>query len=198
MVPWVKRAALGLAVAAVLSGVIALCYSSTILTEFRYFRASYDAAANHVSAPPAPVISATYSLLNDLTGALSIASLVLLLVWQFRAATVARWLGLPARRSPGWGVGSWFVPVVNLWMPYQAIRDCLPPGHPERRRVLRFWLALLGAGTANTAAFFTAPFSVPAAAVLVAAVSGLWAFNVVNIHRIVGAVVEVHGAAAGG
>ena len=28
-------------------------------------------------------------------------------------------------------------------MPYGAVRDCLPPGHPERARVLRWWVAWL-------------------------------------------------------
>ena len=57
------------------------------------------------------------------------------LVWQHRAASEARLLGYPAHRSSGWGVGSWFVPVVNLWMPFQSLRDCLPIGHPARRNV---------------------------------------------------------------
>ena len=35
------------------------------------------------------------------------------------------------------------MPIVNLWMPYGAVRDCLPPGHPERARVLRWWVAWL-------------------------------------------------------
>ena len=51
--------------------------------------------------------------------------------------------GTPPARSPAWGVGCWFVPIVNLWMPYGAVRDCLPPGHPERARVLRWWVAWL-------------------------------------------------------
>jgi len=68
---------------------------------------------------------------------------IVFLVWQYRAAQVARALRYPARHSPGWGVGCWFVPVVNLWMPYQAIRDCLPPGHRARRYVLSTWITFL-------------------------------------------------------
>ena len=45
-------------------------------------------------------------------------------------------------RRPG-ASGCWFVPVVNLWMPYGAMRDCLPPDHPQRPRVLHWWIALL-------------------------------------------------------
>lgn len=64
---------------------------------------------------------------------------VLLLMWQFQAAKTARLLFLPARRSPGLGVGAWFIPVVGLWFPYQAIRDCLPPGDQGRSVVARMW-----------------------------------------------------------
>ena len=64
---------------------------------------------------------------------------VFLLRWQFQAAKTARFLSLPARRSPGLGVGSWFIPVVNFWFPYQSIRDCLPPGDPGRPVVARMW-----------------------------------------------------------
>ena len=57
-------------------------------------------------------------------------AIVFACIWQHRAASAARALGIASRRSPAWGVGSWFVPVVNLWMPYTAVRDCLPPGIP--------------------------------------------------------------------
>lgn len=89
--------------------------------------------------PPRPLWSSLFSLAS--LGLLAIE--VCFFVWQYRAAAVARALRYPARHSPGWGVGCWFVPIVNLWMPYQAIRDCLPPAHPARRHVLYAWLTLL-------------------------------------------------------
>jgi Domain of unknown function (DUF4328)/Protein of unknown function (DUF2510) len=75
----------------------------------------------------------------------SIASLVLLvvaiffLIWFHKAATVAAQAGVPARRSPGWAVGSWFIPIVNFWFPYQSAVDMFPPGHPARPMVKRWW-----------------------------------------------------------
>jgi hypothetical protein len=84
------------------------------------------------------------------TDLLSVANLVviapfyvLLLMWQYRAAKTARLLDLPAAHSPGLGVGSWFIPVVNFWFPYQALRDCLPPGDPDRRAVHRMWTCFI-------------------------------------------------------
>ena len=68
------------------------------------------------------------------------------LVWQLRAAEVAQALGYPAKHSPGWGLGAWFVPVVNYWVPYGAMRDCLPPGHPARRGGWVPWVLFLSVG----------------------------------------------------
>ena len=64
---------------------------------------------------------------------------IVVLMWQFQAAKTARLLNLAATHSAGLGVGSWFIPVVNLWFPYQALRDCLPPDHSGRRTVARLW-----------------------------------------------------------
>ncbi len=64
---------------------------------------------------------------------------VLFVVWIYRAAVVARVLGLPARRSPALVACSFLIPVVNLWWPYQSMCDLLPPGHPGRRVVGRWW-----------------------------------------------------------
>lgn len=45
---------------------------------------------------------------------------ILWVIWQYRLAKQV--LGR-ARRSPGWHAGSWFIPVVNWWFPYQNISD---------------------------------------------------------------------------
>lgn len=76
-----------------------------------------------------------------LVGLVQLACLAVFLVWQSRAAVVGRAAGYPARHSPGWGVGSWFVPVANLWVPFQSLEDCLPPGASGRGRV---WLIMAG------------------------------------------------------
>lgn len=65
-----------------------------------------------------------YDQLSLIAGALSsllaLAAGVTWLIWQFR---VAKHVGGRTRRSPGWHAGSWFVPVINLWYPYQNIAD---------------------------------------------------------------------------
>lgn len=91
---------------------------------------------------------------------------VVFLIWQHSAATVARALGYPARTSPGFGVGSWFIPVINLWFPYWALSDTLPPDHPQRPRCLWAWIAYLGAVMTGGATMFVALASTVAAVVL--------------------------------
>ena len=85
--------------------------------------------------------------------------MIIACVWQHKAATAATALDIPSRYSPAWGVGCWFVPIVNLWMPYGAIRACLPEGHPHRTRVLQWWLALMLAWILSLAAGIAALFS---------------------------------------
>ena len=93
-----------------------------------------------------------------------------MLVWQYRAATAAQAIGHRAVRSPGMGVGGWFIPIVNIWFPYQAIRDCLPAGDPGRGRVLRWWLGYFGMSVMTFATGAALAFAPPSAASLVLAV----------------------------
>jgi hypothetical protein len=132
----------------------------------------------------------------------SVASLLLLvvavcfLIWQHDAAKVARRLGYPARRSPGLGVGAWFIPVVNLWFPYQALRDCLPPQHPMGHLGLWAWLAYLGGGLVGGAAAITSISSMEAAIVLLVVSAGCWAAAATLGCKLVTAITEDHRQAA--
>ncbi len=116
--------------------------------------------------PPPYHGSGGVSPVSLIVGVVAIAAVVAACIWQHRAASAARALGIPSRRSPAWGVGSWFVPIVNLWMPYTAIRDCLPPDDPHRPRVLHWWIAWLVAASVSGAAGICALFSTGAALVL--------------------------------
>jgi hypothetical protein len=115
-----------------------------------------------------------------------------LMLWQFRAATTARWLGLPATHSPGLGVAGWIIPVVDLWFPYQALRDCLPPGDPGRRVVGRMWVCFVAAPIVNLAASVLLVVGWPAAPGLVAIALAIEAGFVVLAIRTVGAIFAVH------
>ena len=127
-----------------------------------------------------------FSPVSLLVGLVTLGAVVVACIWQHRAASAARGLGLPSRRSPAWGVGAWFVPVVNLWVPYSAIRDCLPADDPHRQRVLRWWIAWLvaafGSGAAGICALFSTGtalvLSIPAALACLAVIA--WAPGIVS------------------
>jgi hypothetical protein len=122
------------------------------------FRVDWHDAQNGITPPPYHGPSG-YSPGNLIVGVLTVAAVIVACIWQHRAASAGRALGIPSRRSPAWGVGSWFVPVVNLWMPYSAIRDCLPPDDPHRPRVLHWWIAWLASAYLSAAAAACALFS---------------------------------------
>jgi hypothetical protein len=130
------------------------------------FRIVWHDSQNGITPPPYHAPSNSLTPLGLLVGAATVAAVIVACIWQHRAASAGRALGIPSRRSPAWGVGSWFVPIVNLWMPYSAVRDCLPPDHPYRRRVLQWWIAWLLTGFLSTLAASAALFSTGTALVL--------------------------------
>lgn len=81
-------------------------------------------------------ISSVIALLN--VPAL-IATAVLWFSWQYKAAKLATGL---TRRSPGWHVGSWFVPFVSLWFPYENISDLWRANGRSRPSWLIVWWLL--------------------------------------------------------
>lgn len=62
------------------------------------------------------------AVVSVLGSAFLVVTGVLWVIWQYR---VAKQVSGQTRRSPGWHVGSWFVPIINLWFPYQNISDLL-------------------------------------------------------------------------
>jgi Domain of unknown function (DUF4328) len=158
------------------------------------FHLALQAAQNH---QPAPVVTAPHSFntISSLLTLCSIAAIVVVCVWQFRAATAARALRLPARRSPGWGVAFWFIPVVNFWMPYQAIRDCLAPSDPNRTVVARFWLCTVGIEI-GTVVTFIGLMSSTYFAVVIAIPTALCALGVLaSAPKVVTSIATAHRAA---
>ena len=130
------------------------------------FRIDWHDAQNGITPPQYHATSSSFTPIGLVVGLVTVAAVIFACIWQHRAASAGRALGIPSRSSPAWGVGCWFVPIVNLWMPYSAVRDCLPPEHPHRPRVLHWWIALLLAGFLSFGAGGFALFSTGAALVL--------------------------------
>lgn len=54
---------------------------------------------------------------------LFVVTIVVWCVWQHRSHTAARELVAGMELSAAWAVGSWFVPIVNYFKPFQAMRE---------------------------------------------------------------------------
>jgi len=161
-----RRAGVGVLVAAAfypLALVLSAENFHRIFAELRdYFRA-LDAAPLG-SSVPAPHFSTTgASLALDLIQLAMLAVGVLFLIWFHRSATTAQRLGLPATHSPSWAVLGFIVPIVNLWFPYQSMRDVFPPGHPARSTVKLWWACWLGMGWSQLPVVIAAWWSASAA-----------------------------------
>jgi hypothetical protein len=140
--------------------------ATQLRTAGHQLRIDWVDAQHGITAPQYHAPSNSFAPIGLLVGLVTVVAVIFACIWQHRAATAGRALGLPSRSSPAWGVGCWFVPVVNLWMPYAAVRDCLPPDHAFRPRVLRWWIAWLFAGFLCSLAGATALFSTGTALVL--------------------------------
>ncbi len=59
-----------------------------------------------------------------LDGLVIVAGMVAFLVWLHRVRANLPALGIAdARWSPGWAVGWWFVPIMNLFRPFQVVKE---------------------------------------------------------------------------
>jgi len=67
---------------------------------------------------------------------------VLFLVWFYKAVQFSEHLGLRQRRSSGWAIAGWIVPIVNFWFPYQATKDMIPPDNAETLGLVKSWWGL--------------------------------------------------------
>jgi hypothetical protein len=113
---WLLWASVAISVISVISGIM----------EYRLLQAiaagQFDSDAEMTAAAQA----------NDLRqGIIGVAYIVLLLatsvvvlVWIYDANRNAHALGAAGMRfAPGWAVGWYFIPIFNLWKPYQAMKE---------------------------------------------------------------------------
>lgn len=94
-------------------------------------------------------------------GALVIAA-TLFLVWLHRAYSSAIALGAEISYTPGYAVGSWFIPIVNLWQPLQVVQALDAAAAPEDRLenvatqhdTTLWWGLWIGTGIAGVVSHF--------------------------------------------
>jgi len=100
---------------------------------------------------PAPEQLDSNDLRQQIIGSAAFVNFVVLMVifcvWVYRANYNARQLGaIDMKFSPGWAVGWYFIPIANLWKPYQAMceiwRASAAPAswrHQPRGSILPLW-----------------------------------------------------------
>ena len=124
--------------------------------------------------------------------AVNFAAQVLLMIWLYRAATLARRAGLPARHDATWAWLGFLVPVVNFWFPYQVAADAMPVGDPARRRVGWWWACWLAQGFVTIPIAITAYFSRPTAVVLAIGLSVVPIATALHARAMITAIVAAH------
>ncbi len=83
-----------------------------------------------MSLTPGPLEEA-YGLAAILMLVIFIGSVVLVSMWIYRAHANLRDRGIEMETSPGWAVGWFFVPIMNLFKPFQAMRELWSESHFE-------------------------------------------------------------------
>jgi Protein of unknown function (DUF2510) len=144
-----------------------------------------------------PQLPGNMTVLTDLALGFWAAAMTVLLVFQHRAAKVARLLRFPAKISPGLGVGAWFIPVAWYWLPYQSLAGCLPPEDPHRAELLRCWLLLCAGITLGTAGLFLVPYAKEAGWIVCGLAALAWIGYLTMAPRIVVAIESAHREAIG-
>ncbi len=188
MTPWAQGGFAWYVVVVATGLLLAWAESSSFRQILHEFRVQ---ASTGVTQPQLSTSLRNTNLLSVVTVVVAAPFYVLVLIWQYRAAKTARLLNLPAAHSPGLGVGSWFIPVVNFWFPYQALRDCLPPGHPDRPVVGRMWACFISLlivnGTADVLAWVGNRAGFVAGAIALALGAGFALYGVGTVRSVTAA-----------
>jgi hypothetical protein len=112
-------------------------------------------------------------------GASSWAFTGVLIAWLYQSGKYADLQPWPTIRSRTLGAFSVLIPIVQLWWPYEMIRDLFPP-NARPATALRWWLSYLLIPTCVSIPVFFAAVLLPAVALVVALIvaAGLLAVSV--------------------
>lgn len=116
-----------------LMGLMAVLYALRIVADIQVYN-DLDEPLDDIFSDDHPLDEAQEGLYETLSVLMAIGGLALIpvfLVWFHRVRCNAEvWMPGRHRFSPGWAVGGWFVPVVNLWFPKQITDDILTATNP--------------------------------------------------------------------
>lgn len=136
-VRWMLYASIVVSVVAVASGFlerqVLADYSAGVYAE----READGVAAGEVSDNRQAIVGAAQVLVSVTSG-------ILVLVWIRRANAKAKQLGAVGMQfTPGWSIGWYFIPIANLWKPYQAMREIWQASADPKHWQYETWPALL-------------------------------------------------------
>jgi hypothetical protein len=95
------------------------------------------------TAESVTLVNPLVALGSQVVSLLSLAVVVVYLVWFHRAVRNAGNLGLRLRFSPAWAVAGFLIPFASWVMPFLSTQDLFPPGHRGRRLIAPWWAAWL-------------------------------------------------------
>ena len=122
---------------------------------------------NPGSMEEAAQLDALQGILGGLNLLLLLATAIVFLIWLYKATANMRDVsGDVTRFKPGWAVGCWFIPIVNLCRPYQYVRDLWLASvggedtDEKSHSLVKWWWGLwLAATFLGTRALITTPSS---------------------------------------
>jgi len=89
--------------------------------------------------------------------ALYLACMITFISWLHLAYKNMEAISPPFRRfGTGWAIGSWFVPILNVWRPKQIVNDVWDSGSPAKKAppwLMLWWLGFLVSGVLGRIAF---------------------------------------------
>ncbi|MFC5051746.1 DUF4328 domain-containing protein [Rubritalea spongiae] len=139
---WEKLAKLGVGLDICLAGMSLLCYLAAIIAEYT---GKSETLYWDVNGDETLFLQA-WNLLDTPGSYLYFISLVFYLIWvnQSMKNTWALSTDNTNKISPGWAVGYYFIPIVCLWRPYQAMKwQWLESSPPETSSTLvKSWWSL--------------------------------------------------------
>ncbi len=109
-----------------------------------------DTASAFMESPDLPdwVLLIT-GLIYVFNGIVYLVTSILVLQWIYRSNAVAQTLGDKMAVSPGWNIGFFFIPIANLWKPFQGLRETWQVSFGEYQwsdtpvpLILRWWWGL--------------------------------------------------------
>ena len=139
-----RTSGLATALVALLAAQIALIAAEIVA---RYVQADIlrDLQANHpVAQHTLDRADGWVSGTAGVDGLVFVATVVVWCIWQHHTQANAILLsGGGTRFTPGWAVGWWFIPIANLWKPFQSVRELWKASHGGAWQTVATW-ALLG------------------------------------------------------